>query len=70
MIIAIIVIAWLFIGGYAFVWWWTKELDVTTSELPILTLYALLGPVTLIGIACLLVITNSSEKVIFKKKKK
>ena len=49
MIIEILLaIAWLFIGFFSFVYWWTKEYDFTVDELPAALVTSLLGPISFV----------------------
>lgn len=43
MIIIIAIIAWWLIGVAGFVFWWTRENDFTTSDIPAMAIIGILG---------------------------
>ena len=48
MIITIIgiTLAWIIVGLWGFIYWWTTEYDLTMSEIFILIIGALMGPMS------------------------
>jgi hypothetical protein len=49
MIVALIVlaaVAWYATGATSFAYWWSKDYDVTTGDLPAVALLGIFGPLT------------------------
>lgn len=44
MIIILIIISWLILGATGFLYWWTKDCNFTTREIPLLIFVMFLGP--------------------------
>lgn len=44
--IVLLVIAWVSVGSWSFVHWWTKDYDLTVRELPIVLLSGTIGPIS------------------------
>lgn len=66
LLIAGIVTAWLAIGAAWFIYWWTRDYDCTTEEIPLLIFMSLLGPFTfLIGV----LIDSSFSKIVLIRKR-
>ncbi len=65
MDILIYVLIWYFVGAASFVFWWTKDFDMTVSYIPIVIVVGLVGPIAfLVGYA---MHGKGKEKVLFKK---
>lgn len=65
MIAVILLALWLLTGSISFVYFWTKDYDLTYREIPVVILAALTGPLAIvIGL-----INHGSEKSLIKKRK-
>lgn len=45
IIILLLTIAWLITGYKSFVYWWTKDHDYTTDDIPIAIVASFIGPI-------------------------
>ena len=71
MVIEILLcIGWYICGGVGFIFWWSKDHDATTTEIPMILILGILGPFTFIlGWFVHGETFKSPPKVLFKKRK-
>ena len=63
--------AWLIIGAFGFIYWWTKDEDLTNNEVVLIVGGALAGPLArIVGYTIHGVSEDAGSRVIFKKRKK
>lgn len=64
MTLIIIILIWYIIGLFSFIYWWTRDYNFTTKELPTCLFASILGPITfLVGAGI------HGKIVIFRKRK-
>lgn len=44
--ILLAIIVWALVGASSFVFWWTTQYDLRTSEIPLVFLASILGPIS------------------------
>lgn len=74
MIVITIIIAWLIVGACGFIFWWTKDFDFTTSQIPVCIAASLMGPISWVfGWALDLIFGDDDDErepvIIFKQRK-
>jgi hypothetical protein len=45
MIVWLVVLAWFALGAGGFVFWWTRDWDLTVAEVPLMLLVGFAGPI-------------------------
>ena len=67
-LISICCICWFILGVYSFIYWWTKEWDITIAEIPICIMVGLAGPFSFFSGLMIHCCDLKSDKVLIKKR--
>lgn len=64
--LTLLIIVWFVIGVFGVIFWWTKEMDFTTNEIPLAAFGGILGPASwIIG----WMVHGDSDTILVKSKK-